>query len=111
MKGVPRMRNYDFSWIIIAFVLLSFLWTYFKIFRVRMTGIEADAVVTRMEEHETVDSDGLPNEYYDVYVRFQAQDGRTVNACLANSDCFLNVGDWVKIRYIPGKEDYPVLIS
>lgn len=103
------MRNFDYSWIIIAFVLASFLWTFIKIFRVRMMGIEADAVVTRMEKHETIDSDGLPNEYFDAYVRFQAQDGRTVNACLANSDGFLNVGDLVKIRYIPGKEDYPVL--
>ncbi len=103
------MRNYDFSWIIISFVLASFIWTYFKIFRVRMMGIEADAEVTRMEEHETIDSDGLHSEYYDAYVRFQAQDGRTVNACLANSICSLNVGDWVKIRYIPGKEDYPVM--
>ena len=96
------MCKFDYSWIIIAFVLASFLWTFFKIFRVRMMGIEADAVVTRMEKHETIDSDGLPNEYFDAYVRFQAQDGRTVNACLANSDL-------VKIRYIPGKEDYPVL--
>lgn len=105
------MRNFDFSWFIITFVLASFLWTFFKIFRVRMMGIEADAVVTRMEEHETIDSDGLPNEYYDAYVRFQAQDGRTVNACLANSSCFLNVGDWVKIRYIPGQEEYPVMTA
>ena len=103
------MRDIDYSWIIIVFVLASFIWTYYKIFRVRVMGIEADAVITRMEEHETINSDGLHREYYDVYVRFQAQDGRTVNACLANSDCSLNVGDWVKIRYIPGKEDYHVM--
>ena len=105
------MCKFDYSWIIIAFVLASFLWTFFKIFRVRMMGIEADAVVTCLEEHESIDSDGLPNEYFDAYVRFQAQDGRTVNACLANSSCFLNVGDWVKIRYIPGKEEYPVMTA
>ena len=52
------MCKFDYSWIIIAFVLASFLWTFFKIFRVRMMGIEADAVVTRLEEHESVDSDG-----------------------------------------------------
>ena len=68
------MCKFDYSWIIIAFVLASFLWTFFKIFRVRMMGNEADAVVTRLEEHEIIDSDGLPNEYYDTYVRFQAQD-------------------------------------
>lgn len=49
------MRNYDFSWIIIAFAFASFLLTYSKIFRVRMMGIKADAVVTRMEELETMD--------------------------------------------------------
>ena len=103
------MRSINFEVLIIAFVAASFLWTFFRIIRVKMLGVEVNAVVTRLEEHETTDADGIPNEYYEAYVRYQTQDGRTVNASLANSNTFLNIGDWVRIKYIPGQEDYPVL--
>ena len=103
------MRNINFEVLIIAFVAVSFLWTFFKIIRVKMLGVEVDAVVTRLEEHETTDSDGMPSEYYEAYVRYQTQDGRTVNTSLANSNMFIKVGDCVRIKYIPGQEDYPVL--
>ncbi|MBQ7437857.1 MAG: hypothetical protein IJV30_11140 [Oscillospiraceae bacterium] len=103
------MRYINFEVMIIAFVALSFLWTLFKIIRVRMLGVEVNAFITRLEEHETTDADGIPSEYYEVYVRYQTKDGRTVNTSLANSTAFLNVGDLVRIKYIPGQEDYPVL--
>ena len=103
------MRYINFEVMIIAFVALSFLWTLFKIIRVRMLGVEVNAFITRLEEHETTDADGIPSEYYEVYVRYQTKDGRTVNTSLANSTVFLNVGDLVRIKYIPGQEDYPVL--
>ncbi|MBQ8092711.1 MAG: hypothetical protein IJ242_03955 [Clostridia bacterium] len=103
------MRSINFEVLIIAFVAASFLWTFFRIIRVKMLGVEVNAVVTRLEEHETTDADGIPNEYYEAYIRYQTQDGRTVNASLANSNTFLNIGDWVRIKYIPGQEDYPVL--
>lgn len=103
------MRYINFEVMIIAFIALSFLWTLFKIIRVRMLGVEVNAFITRLEEHETTDADGIPSEYYEVYVRYQTKDGRTVNTSLANSTAFLNVGDLVRIKYIPGQEDYPVL--
>ena len=103
------MRYINFEVMIIAFVALSFLWTLFKIIRVRMLGVEVNAFITRLEEHETTNADGIPSEYYEVYVRYQTKDGRTVNTSLANSTAFLNVGDLVRIKYIPGQEDYPVL--
>ena len=70
------MRNINFEVLIIAFVAVSFLWTFFKIIRVKMLGVEVDAVVTHLEEHETTDSDGMPSEYYEAYVRYQTHDGR-----------------------------------
>ena len=103
------MRYLDFGVIITAIILAGVIWNFIRIIRVKMTEIETDAVVTRLEEHNTTDADGIPSEYYEAYVRYRTEDGRTVNASLANSDCFLNIGDWVKIKYIPGNEDYPVL--
>ena len=103
------MQIDSFSLIIILFVAGSFLLTFIKIIRVKLTGVEADAVVTRLEEHDVSDADGIPREYYDVYVRYQTKEGNTVTASLANSDDSLCVGDWVRIKYIPGKDNYPVL--
>ena len=65
------MRNFNFEMLIIAFVAASFLWTLFNIIKIKVTGIEAEAVVTRLEEHDTTDVDGLPCEYYEAFVRFQ----------------------------------------
>lgn len=104
------MKQIDFGVLVVAFVAASFLWTYFKIIRVRMLGIKANAVVTRLEEHETTDADGIPSTFYEAYVRYQTQDGRNVNASLRNPGMFLNVGDWVRIKYSPGQEDDPVLV-
>jgi len=53
------MRYINFEVMIIAFVALSFLWTLFKIIRVRMLGVEVNAFITRLEEHETTDADGV----------------------------------------------------
>ena len=78
------MKQIDFGVLVVAFVAASFLWTYFKIIRVKMLGVEANAVVTRLEEHETTDADGIPSTFYEAYVRYQAQDGRLVNASLRN---------------------------
>ena len=50
------MRYINFEVMIIAFVALSFLWTLFKIIRVRMLGVEVNAFITRLEEHETTDA-------------------------------------------------------
>ena len=103
------MRNIDYGVLIIASVAASFLWTFFKIIRVKMLGVEVNALVTRLEEHETTDADGIPSEYYEAYIRYQAQDGRMINTSLANSNMFIKVGDCVRVKYIPGQEDYPVL--
>ena len=48
-------------------------------------------------------------QHYSKRTASHIADGRTVNTSLANSTAFLNVGDLVRIKYIPGQEDYPVL--
>ena len=58
------MKQIDFGVLVVAFVAASFLWTYFKIIRVKMLGFEANAVVTRLGGRETKGADGMPRTFY-----------------------------------------------
>lgn len=49
-----------FSITVLAIVGGGFLYAFFWILKVKRNGIEAEAYVSRIEEHETIDSDGMP---------------------------------------------------
>jgi len=97
---------------IFAIVLISipFIITLARIIVVRRDGIEADAVVTCLDEHDSTTADGDLVTYEDVIVRYRTKEGRLVESSLVNPKCNMNIGDWVTIKYIPGKEDNPVLV-
>ena len=59
-----------FSLVIIVVVAGSFLYAGYNIWRTKKNGIETDAFVTRIEERESHDSDGV-TYYDDYYVRYQ----------------------------------------
>ena len=97
---------------IFAIVLISipFIITLARIIVVRRDGIEADAVVTCLDEHDSTTADGDLVTYEDVIVRYRTKEGRLVESSLVNPKCNMKIGDWVTIKYIPGKEDNPVLV-
>ena len=100
------------SEMIIAIVIIGipFLIVLFRIFYTKMNGIEADAVVTRYDDDYTMDADGdlIPSTH--VYVRYRTQEGRLVEGELANPKNSLGIGDFVTVRYLPGREENPVLV-
>ena len=100
-----------FSTVIITILAGGFLYAFFWIWRVKKNGIEADAVVTERVEHESTDADGITSISYTFRVRYQTQEGWPVEATLANPKSKLQVGNRVKIRYLPNRTDYPVLIQ
>lgn len=100
-----------FSGTVIAIISGGLLWGLYNIYRVKRNGIEAEAYVTRLEEHESTDSDGDTSVYYDVYVLFTTREGRQVEAALINPKNRLNAGDRVTVRYLPGKEEQPVFMK
>ena len=100
-----------FSGAVIAIVAGGLLTGLFNIARVKRNGIEAEAYVTRLEEHESTDSDGDMSVYYDVYVLYTTKEGRRVEAALSNPKNRLTPGDRVTIKYLPGKEEQPVFIK
>ena len=106
----PGIMEFDwFSWSIIALIAGSFIYAMIYIARVKRYGTEAEAYVSRLEEHESIDADGACSTYYDVYVIYRTQEGRQVEGTLSNPKNRLKEGDRLLIRYLPGKENIPVL--
>ncbi len=97
-----------FALVIIAIVASGAVYAFYSIRKVKRNGVEVDAVVTRIEEHEMVDADGVSRDY-DFYVRYRTLEGRQIEAALANPKNRLEIGSRVRIKYLPEQEDYPVL--
>ena len=89
---------------------------------IKRSGIETDAVVTRVREDVSTDEDGTTYTYI-FYVTYQTQEGQTVEARLASGksvdirigknvwDRDLHEGSAVRIKYLPDKPDYVIRID
>ncbi len=99
--------------IIIAVVAGGFFVAFYRNHQIKSQGIEADAFITRVEEHESTDSDGISSTTYDYYVRYTDQGGTMREALLTNTYTHRNlvIGDRLKIKYLPGKEKYAVMLK
>jgi len=75
---------------------------------IQKDGIEADAVVSRVDENEDTDSDGNREVTYVYYVKYQTKDGQTVEAKLGNEPGHLYVGKELRIKYLPEKPKYVI---
>ena len=73
---------------------------------IQQNGIEADAVVTRIEESDTSDSDGGSGVSYSYYVEYRTLDGQTIEARLGNEPRNIAVGSRLRIKYLPEKPKY-----
>ena len=78
---------------------------------IQKNGIETDAVVSRIDEHETRNNDGSRETHYTYYVRYQTQDGQTVEAKLGNASPLIGVGSRLRIKYLPEKPKYVIPVK
>ena len=91
---------------------------------IRQGGIEAEAEVTRITEEDSYDADGsYSGTEYHYYVTYQAMNGQTVEARLGSGknvdfrfgkkawDRDLREGSKVRVRYLPEKPEYVVLVT
>ena len=104
------MRLDNETIITIILIGIPFLIVFARIFIVKRDGIEAEAVVTYIDEFDSADADGDLITYETVYVRYRTNEGRLVQTSLVNPKSNLRIGDWITIKYIPGMEDNPVLV-
>lgn len=108
MKG---LLNDPFSLIVLCIVAGGFLSALIYQIRVRTGGIEAEAVVTRIEEKERFDADSVVTRYDEVYVAYTAKDGEYVEGTLSNPNGEFIEGERILIRYLPSHKDVPVFIE
>ena len=86
-------------------------------------GIEANAVVSRVKENVSTDSDGMVSVSYLYYVTYRTMNGQTVEAQLGSGksvdfhigkkswDYDLHEGTNVRIKYLPEKPSYVIRIG
>ncbi|MBQ9534833.1 MAG: DUF3592 domain-containing protein [Clostridia bacterium] len=73
---------------------------------IQQSGIEADAVITRIEESDISDSDGSSDISYTYYVEYRTAEGQTIEARLGNEPKNITVGSRLRIKYLPDKPKY-----
>lgn len=77
-------------------------------------GIVADAIVSRVEDDESVIDDKESEDFgkiehsYTYFVKYRLQDGSEIETRLRNAPVSLNQGDSIRIKYLPGKPDYVI---
>lgn len=80
--------------------------------KIRKNGKKTTAVITRVEEHDSVDSDGMITTTYANYAEYTADDGSRVEVRLGN---IMNkkhaVGEEITIMYDPEKPNYAIQIK
>lgn len=64
-----------------------------------------------IEENETINDDGSTDYSYTYYVRFTAQDGQVIEARLGGAPRFTREGEQVRIKYLPEKPRYAIIIK
>ena len=77
----------------------------------RYNNIKKNGVVSRIEENETINDDGSTDYSYTYYVRFRAQDGQFIEARLGGAPRLTREGEQVRIKYLPEKPRYAIIIK
>ena len=98
--------TYGLIGVIAIAVIVWFIFNYQRSKKIQENGIEADAVVSRIKEIEGEDADGHREVNYEYFVRYQNEEGQTVEARLGNPPRFAMVGTELKVKYLPEKPKY-----
>jgi len=113
--------KYAFIAVFIVAVVIGIIRTSRQNKKIRQGGLEAEAVITRIEEEDTTDADGSPSAtFYTYYVTYRTMDGRTVEAKLGSGKSVdnqigggwargLQAGSRVVVSYLPDEPDYVIL--
>ena len=100
-----------FAIIVVALMVGCAVFIFYKIWYTKKNGIEANAVVSRIEESTGFDSDGSTTSY-DYYVLYTDTEGKQQEAKLSNPGWKgYSVGDRITIKYLPEKPYQAVWIK
>lgn len=93
--------------IIVAVVIYTIL----RNNKIRKSGVETDAVISRIEEERMTSSEGGADFTEIYYVTYVNQQGQTVEARLDSAPGRTREGDRVRIKYLPEKPHFAILVK
>ena len=79
--------------------------------KINANGVETEAVVSRIKEIESRDSDGAITTSYEYYVRYRSETGETVEAKLGNAPRRVREGDTLRVKYLPEKPKFALVVK
>lgn len=105
------MLTWVFIAVVVVAVVAGFVFNYRRSKAINERGVETDAVVSRIKEIEGEDADGKREVRYEYYVKYQNEAGETVEAKLGNPPRFLMEGFHVRVKYLPEKPKYVLVVK
>ncbi|MBO4854292.1 MAG: DUF3592 domain-containing protein [Oscillospiraceae bacterium] len=108
--------------VIVLAIAVGIIYTAKRNNEIKQNGIETDATVTRVKEHESSDEYGHTTGIsYTYYVTYRMLNGETVEAKLASGKSYdshiggswdqdLHEGSNVRIKYLPEKPNYVIRV-
>ena len=100
--------TYVFIAVIAVAAIAAIIFTVKRNNAIQKNGIEADAEVSRIVEHEKEGNDATSEVTYTYYVKYRTQDGQTIEAKLGNEPAHIRVGSQLRIKYLPDKPKYVI---
>ena len=96
----------------VALVIIAVaVYTILRNNKIRKSGVEADAVISRIEEERTTSSEGGADFTEIYYVTYVDQQGKSVEARLNSAPGRTREGDRVRIKYLPEKPQFAILMK
>ena len=105
------MLKYVMFGAVAALIIGFIVYTLIRNNKIRKNGVETDAVITRIEEQESIDSEGGVDYTYTHYVTYHAPDGQSVEAKLDHAPWGARVGDTLRIKYLPEKPKFAIIVK
>ncbi|MBR0282690.1 MAG: hypothetical protein IJQ81_14090 [Oscillibacter sp.] len=103
---------YIFGAVIVVAIVAGVIYSIALARKIQKNGIEADAVLTRVETHTTTDSDGDMTTTTTYYVTYINQEGQSVEAALMTEPPrSVRQGASLRVKYLPEKPKSVVLVK
>ena len=92
-------------------VIAGIIFVVMRYTKINKNGIVTTAIISRIKEIESNDSDGSTSTSYEYYVKYTTEAGETIEAKLGGASRFAKVGDEVRIKYLPEKPKYVIRVK
>lgn len=97
--------------VVVIIIIIGFIYNYKRSKAINERGIEVDAVLSRIREVEGTDSDNNQITDYEYYVKYKTESGETVEARLGNPPRFITEGTQLRVKYLPEKPKYVLMVK